>query len=184
MKKGISLVLVAVMCLSLCACGGGDSSSQSTAQSTTNTTKTTQPKDSLVETESVVYADDEFAFEEVGYEIDSFGVIICFKFRNISDKHLDRASFTVQMLDVNGDVIDTKHIGYIDGIDAGQAVWYELRTDDTKECSTINELSDRIDSFKIVSLYATPDDSDNYSYYNLDFKNPIVIKVVSIAPKN
>lgn len=180
MKKIVSLVLV--MCLSLCACGGSDNSSQSTVS--TSTTKPTQANNSPVETVSAGYADNAFSFEEVGYEIDSLGVIICFKFRNISDKHLDRASFTVQMLDVNGDVIDTKHIGYIDGIDAGQAVWYELRTDDTKECSTINELSDRIDSFKIVSLYATLDDSDNYGYYNLDFKNPIVIKVVSIGPKN
>lgn len=181
MKKIIVFIACLTIFLTLCACDNTANQPHSSQEiQSSETARATEPTTE----ETGYYADDEFAFEDVGYEVDSFGIIICFKFRNISDKHLDRASFTVQMLDTNGDIIDTKYIGYIDGIEPGQGVWYEMRTDDTKECSTIQELSARVHSFKIVSLDATEDDTDDYGYYSLDFKNPILIEVASIEAKD
>lgn len=184
MKKVLSLILALVLVLTLSACGNNETSQEHKSEgSNVKQSTTVRATEAIENTDDTVYADDEFSLEEVKYEVDSFGVIICFKFRNVSKKHLDRASFTVQMLDTNGDIVDTKYIGYIDGIDPGQGVWYELRTDATKECSSIQELSARIHSFKIVSLDATEDDTDNYGYYSLDFKNPIIIEVASIEAK-
>ena len=185
MKKPISRMLVFILVLTLTACGNNKTTQENKSNSNTIQQSTMEKiTEAVSPTEDTLYADDEFSFEEVRYEVDSFGVIICFKFRNISEKHLDRASFTVQMLDSNSDIIDTKYIGYIDGIEPGQGVWYEMRTEDTKECSSIQELSARIHSFKVVSLDATEDDTDDYGYYSLDFKNPILIEVASIEAKD
>ena len=127
MKKWIALLLALGMCLSLCACGGGDkdTKSQSSNQEEAN------DKD-LIAVE-LINMRPKKNHEDI--------IELQFKVRNLSDEDQDRIDFDIQALDKNGDAIATLSVG-VNDVDAGQAVvcdgWWQL------QCSY-----DEIDCLKI-----------------------------------
>lgn len=176
MKKTISLFLALVLCLSLCACGGGDD------------TDTTPPSEALheapSEAETVVYAEDKLSFELVGYEAwpSAYTVNIDFKFRNITEEDFGRVTFAVQALDNNGDIIETDHMGE-DNLGAGQAAWFTFQTNDSRSSQTIEDLSGKVAYLKVVSVQIALDPMDTSTYSDLVFKEPIIITVADVQDK-
>ena len=176
MKKIISLILALMLCLSLCACGG-----------TTASSETITPAETIAptETQAVVYAEDEFKLEVIGYDATPAANIvnIDFKFRNMTENDFGRIAFNVQALDANGDVIDSTVMG-AENLGAGQAAWFTFQTNASRSCKTIEELSQKIDSIKIFSVQVMPNVMDYTTYYDLTFDEPVVVKVAEVQPKD
>ena len=175
MKKTLSLIMVLVMCLSLCACGSADNPPETNTPVVTNAPTETQ----------TVIAENEFKLETIGYDATPAANIvnIDFKFRNTTEQDFDRVVFTVQALDANGDVIESTIMGE-DNLDAGQAAWFTFQTNDSRSCKTIEELSEKIATIKVVSVQAMPNVNDAGTYYDLTFKEPILVKVAEVEPKD
>lgn len=172
-NKLLSLLLVLIMCVSLCACGGGSESTE------------TQETNQDVSADGVVYAEDIFSFEAVGYEDfgDAYTVNIDFKFRNISETDYDSVVFYADALDYNGDVIESTIIG-ADNVSAGKAIWYSFQTNDSRASKTIEELSEKIHSVEVYSAQIQEDIADPNTYKDIDFKEPIVITVAEVKHKD
>lgn len=179
MKKVILLALCLIMVISLCACGNDVDPNET--NSTNNQQNETQGK---AEENETIYAEDEFSFELVGYDAtpSAYIVNIDFKFRNITDKNIDRIGFSAQGLDANGDVIEDTVMGE-ENISAGQATWFTYQTNSNRSCQTIDELSQKIHSIKVYSVQVHLDATDATTYYDLDFKEPIVIVVADVEDK-
>ena len=179
MKKVILIALCLIMVISLCACGNDVDPNET--NSTNNQQNETQGQ---VEENETIYAEDEFSFELVGYDATPSAHIvnIDFKFRNITDKNIDRIVFSAQGLDVNGDVVENTVMGE-ENISAGQATWFTYQTNSNRSCQTIDELSQKIHSIKVYSVQVHLDATDATTYYDLDFKEPIVIVVADVEDK-
>ena len=140
MKKGMSLVLALVMCLSLCACGrtqrattedAGVSNSENPHSD--NTLNISQPTEAFENAKP-----NEEDHENAMLSVEDFELIkienneICFKvkIRNISNTDLEQIVFDYQVLDKNGDILCDQTCG-ASNVAAGQAIWAgQYRTHD------------------------------------------------------
>lgn len=187
MKKIISLVLALVMCLSLCACG-----TETTAQEKKKETMAVGQSEATISTEaevqetteSIVYAESFFTVEEIVYEMfnndtPEFGI----KIRNTTTEKITDFFFTVQLLDKNGDILDSKDPMGIDALDAGQAFWLEVRWLDRNGYKSIQEFSEDVESIKIVSATIKRTGVDYSKWDKYEFEKPTTFKVVDIQPK-
>lgn len=138
----------------------------------------------IVEEKVEFFAEEAFSFELVGYDATPSAHIvnIDFKFRNITDKNIERISFSAQGLDKNGDVVEDTIMG-AENISGGQAAWYTYQTNSNRSCQTIEELSQKVYAINVYSVQIVYDIMDPYAYYDLNFKEPIVIIVADVEDK-
>lgn len=181
MNKTISILLALVLCLSLCACGSTSNPPETNAPVESNAPPETNAP---TETQTAVYAENEFKLEVIGYDATPAANIvnIDFKFRNMTEQDFGRVVFTVQALDANGDVIESTVMGE-ENLGAGQAAWFTFQTNDSRSCKTIEELSEKIDTVKVISVQVMPNVNDAGTYYTLTFDAPILVKVAEVQPK-
>lgn len=177
MKKRICFVLLFFLVLSLCACGNDIADTMNTEEQQIETQQ-------IVEEKVEFFAEEAFSLELVGYDATPSAHIvnIDFKFRNITDKNIERISFSAQGLDKNGDVIEDTIMG-AENISAGQAAWYTYQTNSNRSCQTIEELSQKVYAINVYSVQIVYDIMDPYAYYDLNFKEPIVIIVADVEDK-
>jgi hypothetical protein len=188
MKKALSVLLVIVMCSSLCACG-----TETTTQEKNNEAITAGQSEATISTEtevqetteSIVYAESFFKVEEIVYEMfnndtPEFGI----KIRNTSTEKITDFFFSVQLLDKNGDILDNKDPMGIDTLDAGQAFWLEVRWLDRNGYKTIQEFSEDVESIKIVSATIKRTGVDYSKWDKYEFEKPATFKVADIQQKN
>lgn len=91
MKKAISLILALVMCLSLCACGGGESNTPNTPETTEAPTETTVPEETVMTKDEMLAS----AVHLEMYEINNASV------ENIAKAKMDYCN---KILQVNGQI--------------------------------------------------------------------------------
>ena len=187
MKKIISFIIVLAMCISLCACGTETTTqekhTQTMAVEQSEATFSTEAKVQET-TESIVYAESFFTVEEIVYEMfnndtPEFGI----KIRNTTAEKITNFFFTVQLLDENGDILDSKDPMGIDTLDAGQAFWLEVRWLDRNGYKTIQEFSEDVESIKIVSATIKRTSVDYSKWDKYEFEKPTTFKVADIQPK-
>ena len=173
MKRIIALLLVLALALSLCACGGGS------AQSGDNPSESIAAKHEAVTNE--VYAEDIFAVEEIAYKYDN-GEVRNFevKIRNITDKKLLDLYYSVQALDVAGDVVETWNMGAQDSLQHGQACWYYCSNNLFDDCGSIEEAATRAESIRIVTANVQTVKDDPSSWVHYDFKDPPTVRIVDL----
>lgn len=175
MKKMFSLFWALALCLFLFACGSTNESPATNPSEQANTPS---------ETPVVVYAENEFKLEIIGYDATPAANIvnIDFKFRNMTEQDFGRVVFRVQALDAIGDVIESTTMGE-ENLGAGQAAWFTFQTNDSRSCKTIDELSEKINTVKVISVQVMPNINDAGTYYELTFDEPIFVKVAEVQPK-
>ena len=187
MKKTLLMLLLIVMCLSLCACG-----TETATQEKNKKVVAVEQSEATISTESevqettepIVYAESFFIIEEIVYEMfnndtPEFGI----KIRNTTTEKITDFFFSVQLLDKNGDVLDSKDPMGIDTLDAGQAFWLEVRWLDRNGYKTIQEFSEDVESIKIVSATIKRTGVDYSKWDKYKFEKPITFKVADIPPK-
>lgn len=187
MKKVISLILALAMCLSLCACGTETTTQEKNKETMAvgQSEATTSTEAEVQETtESIVYAESFFTVEEIVYEMfnndtPEFGI----KIRNTTTEKITDFFFTVQLLDKNGDILDSKDPMGIDALDAGQAFWLEVRWLDRNGYNSIQEFSEDVESIKIVSATIKRTGVDYSKWDKYEFEKPTTFKVADIQPK-
>ena len=198
MKRIVALALVLITCVSLCACGKKVDSSEEVMDNVTIAETQAAPTQIEAEEETPqvatedfeivsyekdpVYAEDLFAIEDFVYEmfrdkIHNFKI----KIRNTTSEKMGTIMFRAQALDAAGDVLDAWNIGSSDGLDAGQAFWFYCSNQAFDDCKTIEEASKKVDTIRIISATIWIESGNSTEY---DFKEPYVIKVIDIKPKN
>lgn len=184
MKKIILLVFSFIIVISLCACSNkADTNEPTVEQDEITTTAPQNEKQDVTEENKVMYAEEEFSYEAVCYEaVGPYSINVDFKFRNITEKDIDRIAFSAQGLDANGDVVEDTVLG-AENISADQAAWFTYQTNSTRSSQSIEDLSQKIHSVKVTSVYVCVDENDFNTEYNLDFKEPIIITVADVEDK-
>lgn len=187
MKKIISFIIVLAMIVSLCACG-----TETTTQEKNTEAMSVEQSEATISTEAeiqetteyIVYAESYFTVEEIVYEMfnndtPEFGI----KIRNTTTEKITDFFFTVQLLDKNGDILDSKDPMGIDALDAGQAFWLEVRWLDRNGYKTIQEFSEDVESIKIDSATIKRTGVDYSKWDKYEFEKPTTFKVADIQPK-
>lgn len=187
MKKIISLILAIVMCFTLCACG-----TETTTQEKNTEAMAVEQSEATISTEAevqettetIVYAESFFTVEDIVYEMfnndtPEFGI----KIRNTTTEKITDFFFTVQLLDKNGDILDSKDPMGIDALDAGQAFWLEVLWLDRNGYKSIQEFSEDVESIKIVSATIKRTGVDYSKWDKYEFEKPTSFKVADIQPK-
>lgn len=177
MKRIIALVLVSVLTLSLCACGGN--SAQLNEKSSAGQEENVAVRNEAVANE--VYAEDIFAVEEIAYKYDR-GEVSNFevKIRNITDKRILDLYYGVQALDAAGDVIESWNMGSQDVLQPGQACWYYCSNNLFDDCGSIEEAATRAESIRIVFAKIQTVKDDPSSWVQYDFKEPSTARIADL----
>ena len=182
MRKLLSLVLAFALVFTLAACGNDNSAQEKENENGSIQKDEAEEKIPVTSTaDDKVYAEnlftvEEFVFEMFRDEIHNFEV----KIRNNTSEKMGTLIFRAQGLDAAGDVLASWNIGSSDGLDAGQAFWFYCSNDVFDGCKTIEEVSKKVDTIRIISVNIV-DDEKNWTEY--DFKEPYKIKVIDIKPK-
>lgn len=182
MKKAITLLMAIIMMLSLCACGNSTATSKIEDAPAKQTEAEIQETTSTKEQNST-YAESLFSFEGAAYQKGSMGISFVLKFRNQMDQEFDSLYFRAQSLDANGEVLESSGCGTQAMPEKGQATWFVCKQNIFDGCTTIEEAATKADSIKISEVVITPDKDDSSTRYTVEFKEPIIIKIADVQPK-
>lgn len=182
MKKTISLLLAITMMLSLCACGNSTTTPKGEAVLSKQNGTVAQETESAKAQDSR-YAESLFSFEGVAYQKSSMGISFVLKFRNQMEQEFDSLYFKAQSLDGNGEVLESSGCGTQAMPEKGQSTWFFCKQEIFDECAAIEEAATKADSIRITAVVITPDKDDSSTRYTVEFKEPIIIKVADVQPK-
>ena len=182
MKKTITLLLAIIMILSLCACGNSTTTSKGEEASTKqNETATQEAKPAKAQDSK--YAESLFSFEGAVYQKSSMGISFVLTFRSQTEQEIDSLYFKAQSLDANGEVLESSGCGTQAVPENGQATGFFCKQKIFDECTTIEDAATKADSIRITAVVITPDKDDSSTRYTVEFKEPIIIKVADVQPK-
>ena len=139
-KRIISLVLVLIICLGLCACGRTQRATNEDAgvsnianPRSDNTLNISQPTEAFENTKPNEEENVDAMLSVEDFElikIENNEIWFKVKIRNISDTDLEQIVFDYQVLDKNGDILCDQTCG-ASNVAAGQAIWAgQYRTHD------------------------------------------------------
>ena len=154
MKKWIAWLLALVMCLVLCACGGGAhdaQSSESASPEKTDAAEKTQ-EDADAEPQHIelnIPVGSRFTIVEATCSTERSAedeVMVRLKIQNNTDEDFECVDFQFYSYDKNGDKVGEHNLG-VDDMEAGHATW----TSDIYTDLTMDEFgSVKIDNYEIM----------------------------------
>jgi len=208
MKKQILMLLAVLLCLSLCACSAEpaapvpadkqeDISAASTeapadatdAPAADPTPAPTQEgsEDADANAPDFTSAKPEELFELLSscYYVNSpeEGVKFDFAFQNLTEYDLDSLTFSVRMLDANGDPCASNFMSNTAAMKAQSQDTFTLDHNVFSVYPTLEDFTKEYTSIEIHKVTITPDTDDFEAYFDLSYAEPIVLPIAEIPAK-
>jgi len=183
MKKTITILLAIIMMLSLCACGNSTSTPKNENVPANQNNVATDQEAKPSKAQDSKYAESLFSFEGAVYQKSSMGISFVLKFRSQMNQEIDSLYFKAQSLDANGEVLESSGCGTQAVPEKGQSTGFFCKQKIFDECTTIEEAATKAETIRITAVVITPDKDDSSTRYTVEFKEPIIIKVADVQPK-